>query len=64
MPDNKTKTHPLDSSRINVNESHEVKYWTKELGVTKEQLQEAVNNVGTSSAAVRDHLKMNGGNKA
>ena len=54
----------MDSSRINVNESHEVKYWTKELGVTKEQLQEAVNNVGTSSAAVRDHLKMNGGNKA
>lgn len=38
MSDNKTKTRPQDASRINVNEPHEVKYWTQALGVTKDKL--------------------------
>jgi hypothetical protein len=39
-----------------MNEDHEVRYWTKELGVTKEQLVAAVNKVGNSAEAVRREL--------
>jgi len=47
---------PQDRSRINVNESHELRYWTKELGVTEEQLRAAVKAAGVSASAVREHL--------
>jgi hypothetical protein len=42
----------------------EVKCWTHELGVTREQLQKLVDKVGNAAAAVRkelDHEKDNGG---
>jgi hypothetical protein len=55
--DNKQKTDWRDRDRINIHENYEVEYWTKELGISREKLKEAVNSVGTSAAAVRDHLK-------
>jgi len=45
-----------DRSKINMHEDHEVKYWTKELGVSKEELQRVVDKVGNSAAAVRKEL--------
>ena len=57
MPDNKTKTTPLDASRVNVNESYEVDYWTKKFNCSKSQLEQAVQAVGTSSAKVEEYLK-------
>jgi hypothetical protein len=45
-----------DRSKINMHEDHEVKYWTRQLGVTKEQLQNAVDKVGNGAAAVRKQL--------
>lgn len=57
MPDNKKQAGPPDSKRINVNEDHEISYWTKELGVTKSKLMEIVGRVGTSVEAVRKELK-------
>jgi hypothetical protein len=39
-----------------MNEDYEVKYWIKELGVNKEQLQKLVDKVGNSTAAVRKEL--------
>ena len=45
-----------DRSKINMHEDYEVKYWTKELGVDKEQLQKLVDKVGNSAAAVRKEL--------
>lgn len=56
MSDDMTNRGPQDRARINVNEAHELRYWTKELGVTEAQLKEAVNAVGVSAAAVRKHL--------
>ncbi|MCD1117556.1 DUF3606 domain-containing protein [Chryseobacterium turcicum] len=47
---------PLDSTRVNVNESWELDYWSKKIGVTKERLKEAVKAVGTSAAAVQKYL--------
>jgi 3-oxoacyl-[acyl-carrier-protein] synthase III len=54
--DNLTKKDQPDRSKINMHEDHEVKYWTKELGVTREQLQKAVDKVGNSASAVRKEL--------
>jgi hypothetical protein len=45
-----------DRSRVNVNEEHDVRYWTKKWGVTKAQLMLAVRQVGVSVAAVAKQL--------
>jgi Protein of unknown function (DUF3606) len=45
-----------DRSRVNVNEDHEVRYWTQKWGVTKEQLMAAVKKAGISVAAVAKAL--------
>lgn len=57
MADDLKNRGPQDASRINVHEEHEVRYWTEALGVTKEQLEQAVKAVGVSAQAVREHLK-------
>lgn len=56
MSDDPSNRGPADRSRINVHEAHEVSYWTKALGVSREQLEQAVKAVGVSAAAVRKHL--------
>lgn len=53
--DTKLRNSP-DSKRINVNEEHEVRYWTKALGVTERELRDTVAKVGTSAEAVRKSL--------
>ena len=45
-----------DRSKINMQEPHEVQYWTKHLGVSKEDLQKAVDKVGNNAATVRKQL--------
>jgi predicted RNA-binding protein YlqC (UPF0109 family) len=54
--DNLTKKGAPDRSKINMHEDHEVKYWTRELSVSKEELQKAVDKVGNSASAVRKEL--------
>jgi hypothetical protein len=49
------KTPPL-RNHIAMDEPLEVKYWTKHLGVTRDELQRAVDKVGNSAAAVRKEL--------
>lgn len=56
MPDDKNKTGKQDDIRINVNQAHEVAYWTKELGVSAEKLREAVAAVGPMVKDVKKHL--------
>jgi len=53
---NLTKKDQGDRSKINMHEAYQVKYWTHELGVPKEELQKAVDKVGNSAAAVRKEL--------
>ena len=50
-----TREQP-DRSRINLNRSHEVRYWTKHFNVSKEELRKAIDRVGISAAAVRKEL--------
>lgn len=56
MSDNLDDRGQQDRSRINLNEKWEVQYWTKELGVSQEELERAVKAAGPSAAAVRQHL--------
>ena len=56
MSDDLSNRGPQDDSRINVNQSHEVRYWTQQLGCTERQLREAVMAVGVSADAVRTYL--------
>jgi hypothetical protein len=54
--DDPKKTGFQDRSKINVHEPHEVQYWAKHLGVSREELQKAVDKVGNGAAAVRKEL--------
>jgi Protein of unknown function (DUF3606) len=56
MPDDLKNRGAQDRARISLSEDHEVRYWTKALGVTKEQLTAAVHKVGNSAEAVRREL--------
>ena len=57
MPDNFSKRGQSDRSKIAMNEAFEVRYWTKHLGVSKEELQRVVDKVGNSAAAVKKELE-------
>lgn len=56
MADDLNQRGPQDRSRINVEESHELRYWTQTLGVSEAQLRDAVKAVGVSATRVREHL--------
>ena len=56
MSDNKSNRGSPDRDRIDVNDPDEVRNWTKSLGVSKEQLEEAVRAVGPMATKVREHL--------
>lgn len=55
--DNKKDIGSSDRDRINVHEDYELQEWATSLGVTKEQIKEAVEAVGTSAEKVREYLK-------
>ena len=54
--DSLTKREQPDRSKINMHESYEVKYWTHQLGISRDRLQQVVDKVGNSAAAVRKEL--------
>ncbi|HWW70490.1 MAG TPA: DUF3606 domain-containing protein [Duganella sp.] len=56
MSDDLKKAGQQDRARINVKEPHEVAYWTKELGITKDRLAQLVKEAGPSVKAVREKL--------
>lgn len=56
MADDTTKRGQQDRSRISMSQDHEVRYWTQTLGVSKEELERAVQAVGNSAEKVREHL--------
>jgi hypothetical protein len=56
MSDNLKDRGPQDRSRISLDEDWEVRYWSKELGCTTDELRKAVGAVGNSADAVRAHV--------
>ena len=61
MADDKTQRSAQDRANINTHEDYEVQYWTKALGVSKDELLAAVKAVGNSAEKVRAHLGSSGG---
>lgn len=59
MSDDKTRTAPQDAKRISLSENYEVQYWTDRFGVSRDELEKAVEAVGHSVTAVADHLERN-----
>ena len=56
MSDDKSKTGPADRTRINLSEDYEVRYWAETFGVSKLELQAAVEKVGPMVEDVRQFL--------
>jgi hypothetical protein len=56
MSDNLGNRGPQDRARVNTSEDWELRYWTKEIGVTEEELKAAVEAVGPMVADVRKKL--------
>lgn len=57
MLDDKTKKKPQDSSRISLEEPHEIIYWKDKFGCTEEKLRIAVDEIGDSAKKVEEYLK-------
>lgn len=58
MADDKKKRY-RDRLMISLTEDDEVHYWTRKLGVTKNQLAEAVQAVGPSARKIDEYLQQN-----
>lgn len=58
MTDHRQERGKPDRSRISLEEAHDVRYWTRELGVSEADLRRAMDMVGSNSAIrVREFLK-------
>ena len=57
MVDDLKKSGPEDRKRININEPWELDWWSKELGLTRDQLRAAVKRFGNVADKVRDEVK-------
>jgi hypothetical protein len=56
MADDLTNRGPQERSRINMHEDYEIRYWTKALGVSKEELQKLVDKHGSSATKIKEAL--------
>ncbi|NBJ12140.1 DUF3606 domain-containing protein [Microvirga arsenatis] len=56
MPDNLNIRRPQDPTKINIHEEWEVQYWTKKWNITREQLINAVRQVGVQTSKVAAYL--------
>jgi len=56
MADDLKQTGRQDDQRINVEQDHELSYWSRELGVSREELRSAVQQAGSLVKDVRQHL--------
>ncbi|MBN8727705.1 MAG: DUF3606 domain-containing protein [Xanthomonadales bacterium] len=56
MSDDRSLRGAQDRLRVNVNEDHEVRYWTGKWGVTEQQLRDAVKRVGPMAKDVERAL--------
>lgn len=57
MADDSEKTGEQDDERINVDQDHELSYWSDKLGVSRDKLRETVARVGPMRQAVERALR-------
>jgi hypothetical protein len=56
MADNLKQTGRQDDERINVDQDHELGYWSEKLGVSRDELRKAVQAAGPMVKDVQRHL--------
>lgn len=57
MADDTTLRTQGDRTRINTSQDHELRYWSRELGCTPDEIKAAVQAVGNQVDKVRDYVK-------
>lgn len=57
MSDNKNVQDGRDRSRVDANESYELSYVEKKLGVSRDQVRQAIAAVGSNRDKVEEYLK-------
>ncbi|HXJ49907.1 MAG TPA: DUF3606 domain-containing protein [Burkholderiales bacterium] len=57
MADNPGEIGRQDDARINVNQDHELTYWSRKLGVSRDRLREAVARAGPLVRNVERELR-------
>jgi hypothetical protein len=60
MSDDLANRGGADRRRIDVSQDHELRDWSKRFGVSRDQLKEAVQAVGTQADRVEEFLKSRG----
>jgi len=60
MTDSPYDPTPYETDIISLQEPDQVQYWTSRLGVSRNQLQQAIDEVGSSPAQVEAWLKYQG----
>ena len=56
MADDTNQTGKPDDTRININQPHELRYWSGELGISENELRKIVANVGPMVKDVRQNV--------
>lgn len=54
-----TTIKPKNVSRINTSDQNDLQYWTKFLRCSREELEDAIKNVGNSPESVRKYIQHN-----
>jgi|KBSMisStandDraft_5_1062788.scaffolds.fasta_scaffold180053_2 hypothetical protein len=57
MSDDLQNRNAPDNQRINLNQEHEVRYWTQKFKVSREDLRNAIDAVGPIASAVEQRLR-------
>lgn len=57
MADDTSVRNQIDRTRINTSQEHEVRYWTKELGCSPDELRAAVQAAGNQVEKVRAYVQ-------
>jgi len=60
MSENLNQTGARARNAINMNIPEDVSFWTSKWGITREQLQAAVDRVGSKETRVSDYLRAKG----
>jgi hypothetical protein len=57
MADDLSKTGKSDDARINLEQDHEVSYWSDKFGCSRDELRSAVAKAGPMAKDVQAHLQ-------
>jgi hypothetical protein len=57
MSDDLSDRGPADAARVDISQPHELRYWTRTLGCSEQELRAAVAAVGEVAEEVREYFR-------